>query len=232
PEMKPTLTGEQLESLRRLGTCAVSNAIEQFDVRLRNEGFADAKVRCMFPRLPAVAGYAVTAKIRCSGPPLEGHAILERTDWWDSISRMPAPRIFVIEDVDDRPGRGSLLGEVHAHILLGLQCAAAVTNGAVRDLPAVEAAGMQFFANHPAVSHSYAHIVEVGGPVCVGGLVVNPGDLLLGDIHGVLSVPLEIAADIPAMASRLAARERKIISACAAGNLSLGVLRNLVQEKI
>ena len=59
----PLLTPEQLEALRRLDTCTVSNAVETFGLRLRNEGYTDASIRCLFPHLPAMVGHAVTVKI-------------------------------------------------------------------------------------------------------------------------------------------------------------------------
>lgn len=229
--MKSLLTPDQYEGLRRLDTCTVSNAIETFEVRLRNEGFTDSTVRCMFPRSASMVGNAVTAKIRCSGPPVEGHAYLERTDWWNAILAVPPPRVIVIEDIDKIPGRGALLGEVHANILAALDCAGAVTNGAVRDLPAVEAMGFYFFAHNAAVSHSYVHIVSIGEPVVVGGLKVRTGDLLLGDCHGVLSVPRDLATEIPTAVERIRERERKIIGLCRAPNFSLEKLRRLVSQR-
>jgi 4-hydroxy-4-methyl-2-oxoglutarate aldolase len=229
--MKTNLTPEQFEALRRLDTCTVSNAIETFAVRLRNEGFADSTVRCMFPRQASMVGNAVTAKIRCSGPPVEGHAYLERTDWWNAILSVPPPRVVVIEDIDKSPGRGALLGEVHANILAALDCVGAVTNGAVRDLPAVESMGFYFFARNAAVSHSYVHIVSVGVPVEIGGLKVETGDLIQGDCHGVLSIPRELAADIPAVVERIRDQERRIIGLCRSPNFSLDKLRRLVSQK-
>jgi regulator of RNase E activity RraA len=229
--MKTKLTPEQYEALRRLDTCAVSNAIETFDVRLRNEGFTDATVRCMFPRSASMVGNAVTAKIRCSGPPVEGHAYLERTDWWNLILSVPPPRVVVIEDIDKFPGRGALLGEVHANILSALDCVGAVTNGAVRDLPAVESMGFYFFARNAAVSHSYVHIVSIGGPVEIGGLKVKTGDLIQGDCHGVLSIPRELAAEIPSVVARIREKERKLIGLCRVPDFSLEKLGKLVREK-
>jgi len=229
--MKSNLTPELYEALRRLDTCTVSNAIETFEVRLRNEGFSDSTIRCMFPRLSSMVGNAVTAKIRCSGPPVEGHAYLERTDWWNAILSVPPPRVVVIEDIDKSPGRGALLGEVHANILTALDCVGAVTNGAVRDLPAVESMGFYFFARSAAVSHSYVHIVSIGGPVEIGGLKIRTGDLIQGDCHGVLSIPREIAAEIPASVQRIRDRERKLIGLCRAPDFSLDKLRKLVREK-
>jgi regulator of RNase E activity RraA len=229
--MKARLTPEQFEAIRRLDTCAVSNAIETFDVRLRNEGFADGTVRCMFPQLPPMLGYAVTAKIRCSGPPTEGHAYLDRTDWWEHILSVPAPRVVVIQDLDKKPGRGAFIGEVHANILTALECVGVVTNGAVRDLPAVETMGFHCFAGNPTVSHSYVHIVSLDGPAEVGGLPVRLGDLVHGDLHGVQTIPLDIAANIPAAAARLAEKERKLIGLCRAPNFSLEKMRRAVKER-
>jgi regulator of RNase E activity RraA len=230
--LEAELTSEQFERLRRLDTCTMANSIETFEARLRNEGFTNSSIRCMFPKLAPMLGYAVTAQIRCSGPPTDGHAYLERTDWWSHILSVPAPRVVVIQDVDQNPGSGAFLGEVHANILIALECVGAVTNGAVRDLPAVGSMGFHFFAGNVSVSHSYVHIVKVGGPVRVGGLKIQPGELIHGDCHGVLSIPAEIAAEIPAVASRIIEKERKLIGLCRASDFSLEKLRQAVKERI
>jgi regulator of RNase E activity RraA len=228
--MSESLTFEQLEELRRLDTCAVANAIETFELRLRNEGFADSSVRCMFPDLTPMIGYAATVKIRASNPPPDGHNYLDRTDWWNYILATPAPRIVVVEDLDQRPGRGAFLGEVHVNILRALGCTGAVTNGAVRDLPAVESTGFHFFAGGASVSHAYVHIVEIGAPVEIGGLKVLSGDLLHGDRHGVLSVPIEIARDVPAAATKLFEKERMLIALCRSTGFTLDKLRAAVKR--
>jgi regulator of RNase E activity RraA len=155
---------------------------------------------------------------------------LDRTDWWNYILSIPAPRVVVIQDVDEKPGTGSLLGEMHSNILMALKCVGAITNGAVRDLHAVESMGFQLFAGNVAVSHSYVHIIEVGAPVEVGGLKITPGELLHGDCHGVLSIPLEIATEIPAVAARIIARERKLIGLCRSPQFSPERLREAVKE--
>ena len=58
-----------LEELRQLSTCVVASAIETFRVRLPNAGFADSRVRCVFPEMPTVIGHAATARVRSSMPP-------------------------------------------------------------------------------------------------------------------------------------------------------------------
>jgi regulator of RNase E activity RraA len=219
-----------VDAFRHLDTCKLANAIETFDVRLRNEGFADSTIRGMFPQLPPVIGHAVTARIRTSAPPPVGHGYPDRTDWWSYILTVPAPRIVVVEDTDERPGIGAFVGEVHAHILRALDCVAYATNGAVRDLPRVLAAGFQLFAPLVAVSHAYAHIVEFGGPARIGGLSVASGDILCGDGHGLLAIPAELVAGLPATVERMSSAERGVIALCRSSEFSLDRLRELVRS--
>jgi 4-hydroxy-4-methyl-2-oxoglutarate aldolase len=220
---------DQLEALRRLDACTLANAIETFHVRLRNEGFAAGAVRCLFPRLRSMVGYAVTLKIRGASPPVSGApTYIEHTAWWDYILSVPAPRIVVVEDVASERGRGALLGEVHVNILQALGCVGAVTNGAVRDVPAVEHLGFHFFAANLSVSHSYVHIVETGTPVHIDGLTVRSGDLLHGDMHGVQTVPHELVEQLPAAAGKISSRERALIALMHTPHLSLEKLRKAV----
>jgi regulator of RNase E activity RraA len=221
--MKEPLTEQELDALRKITTPTVANAIETFDVRSRSEGFMDSSVRCMFPELGTMLGYAVTAKIRAR----------ERSDkalapWamWEEMEKAPRPRVVVIEDLDEEPV-GSFWGEVNGSIYKGLGGVGVVTNGGVRDLPEVRATGFHFFASCVLVSHAYIHLVEVGTPVSIGGLTVAPGDLLHGDEHGVINIPLAIARDIPAAAARVDAYERRIIDYARSPDVSIDGLRKL-----
>lgn len=225
------LTFEQLESLRRLDACTLANAIETFHERLRNEGFMGHNVRCLFPQLQPMIGYAATVKIRGSSPPTTGNLYSDRTDWWDYIASLPAPRIVVVQDVSARPGLGSLVGAVHMNILRALHCTGVVTNGSVRDIPAAESAGFHYYAGSVAVSHAYVHIVETGKPVEIDGLKIRSGDLLHGDLHGVQTIPLDIAPQIPAAAARINAEEQALIALCRSPEFSIQKLRAAVKRK-
>lgn len=154
----------------------------------------------------------------------------DRTGWWNSILELPAPRVVVLQDLDQPPGIGAFIGDMHAAILKALGCAAYVTNGAVRELPHVRDLGLHLFAGNVAVSHAYAHVFDFGSPVNVGGLEVNPGDLLLGDLHGVLNVPKQIAAEIPAVAERLQQGERRVIEFCRSREFSVEKLRTMIDR--
>jgi 4-hydroxy-4-methyl-2-oxoglutarate aldolase len=228
--MKTELTPAQLGRLRDFTTCIVASSIETFQVRLPNTGFADSSIRCIFNEHPPIAGYAATARIRTSNPPMEGRGYsYARTDWWSHILSIPAPRIVVIEDLDQPAGLGAFVGEVSANILLALGCEGLVTNGAVRDVNEVRLSGFQMFAGDVSVSHAYAHIFDFGGPVKVGGLIVRPGDLLHGDRNGVQTIPAEIASRVPDMADKIVRRRQRLIEICRSKDFSLDVLQSAIE---
>jgi 4-hydroxy-4-methyl-2-oxoglutarate aldolase len=225
------LRAELVDAFRRLDTCKVANALETFNVRLRNEGFADSSIRGRFENLPAVIGHAVTARIRTAVPPPVGDQYVDRTDWWSYILTVPSPRLVVVEDSDVRPGVGSFVGEVHANILKALGCVGYATNGSARDIPAVRELGFQVFAPHVSVTHAYRHIVEFGELVNVGGLRVASGDIVYGDCHGLLTIPSDVAERLPAKVAEMWTAEREVIALCQSPEFSVDHLRTLVRER-
>jgi 4-hydroxy-4-methyl-2-oxoglutarate aldolase len=224
------LSSTQLEAIQQFDTCTISNAIEQFRVRLRNEGFTRPGLHCVTKGNTRLLGYASTSRVRSSNPPITGTAYLDRTDWWDAIKRPPLPRIAVIQDVDAVPGGGACVGEVHAAILKALHCNGVITNGAVRDLPAVSRLSFPMFAPYVAVSHAYMHLVDYGEPVEILGLQIRAGDLLYADCHGVISIPLDIAAELPEAAARIRSKEQRIVQVCMAPDFSTEKLLNAIRS--
>lgn len=201
----PVETGV-LEQLARFSTPSVANGIETFDLRGRHEGYTDGSIVCRFPDLGVAVGYAATATIRAREPG-EDHS---RT-LWAHVLAQPAPRIVVVQDLDEPPGVGSLWGEVNSTIFKALGALGVVTNGCVRDLEEMRTNGFHAFSASVCVSHASVHVASVGEPVSVGGLEVSPGDLLHMDRHGVLHVPDAIAPALPAAIEEVEARERGVI---------------------
>lgn len=219
-----------LDQLRAFSSCVVASAIESFGVRLRNTGFTNSRIQCLFADLPPVVGYAATARIRSADPPMEGHSYYDRGDWWESLLKIPVPRVAVIEDVDTPPGLGAFIGEVHANILRAFVCTGLVTNGAVRDIPEVAKIKFPMFAGNISVSHAYAHVFDFGRTVEIAGLTVRPGDLIHGDLHGVQTIPHEIASQVPARALEILRQRKDLNALCHSQDFSLETLRRKIQE--
>jgi len=218
-----------IESLRKITSPSVANAIETFNVRPRNQGFMSSEIRTLFPELGPLVGYAVTALIRAEPAPLQDHRA-STFAWWDYVLTIPAPRVIVVHDLDEPRGQGAQWGEVQANLHRALGCAGTVTDGSVRDLDEVRALGFQFAAAHVSVSHAYVHMVDFGLPVKVGGLWVKPGDLIHADQHGALTIPPEIAERVPQGVAKVEADERTIISFCRSEKFSVADLKALYKQ--
>jgi regulator of RNase E activity RraA len=195
-----------LEALKSFDSPTLSNAIETFAIRPRDEGYMSMDIRCMFPELGPLVGYAATATIRARGS-VQG----DQTALYQHVRDVPGPRVVVVQDLDEPPGSGSLWGEVNATIFGALGCAGCVTDGCVRDLKEARAMGFQFFARGPGVSHAYVRVETAGQPVTVGGLQISPGDLIHADQHGVLLIPRDVAAELPAAAERVISAEQSLL---------------------
>lgn len=161
---------------------------------------------------------------------MSGRCYYDRMDFWQYVVTLPKPRIIVLQDIDRVPGFGAFVGEVHATIAMALECAGYVTNGSVRDLAAVRALGFHMFSGSVAVSHAYAHLVEFGDPVEIGGLKISPGDLVHGDRHGVQTIPLEIAAEVAGEAEKIRRGEAELIAFCRSPQFSMEGLADRMER--
>ena len=86
-----------------------------------------------------------------------------------------------------------------------------ITSGGGRDLLQVKALGYPVFTGSTICSHACCHILHLGMPVHVGGLVVNEGDLLHGDANGVTNIPNGLAADVADVAQEFVDAEKIVL---------------------
>lgn len=224
--MVARLTPEQLAALRAIDSPTIANAIEAFKVRDRTEGYASLELRCLFPELGVMVGYAVTATADSTTPgPPKGRAGLMKL--WEAVAAAPKPAVIVIQDVGPDRLRSCHCGDVMANTARRLGAVGLVTDGGVRDLAEVRALGFHFFAAGAVVSHGTFGIIDVNVPVTICGLRIQPGDLLHGDMNGLVLIPEEVAAEVVAEAQRVRERESQIVQYVNGPEFSLEGLRRL-----
>lgn len=97
-----------------------------------------------------------------------------------------------------------------------------LVDGLIRDLPGIRGLG-----DFPVYAHGVTPIGplhrgpgEINFPVSCGGLVVQPGDLIVGDLNGVVVVPRDIVDDLLARLTAKASAESDYTSAVARGEFS------------
>lgn len=205
-----------LRLLAQYDTPTISNTIELFEVRPRNEGYMDGRIRACFPEMPPAVGYAATATMRCAFPRRDGDVYGSLDEQVARFAELPGPPIVVFQDLDDPPVAATF-GEIMCTTYKSFGAAGLITSGAARDVDQVRRLGFPAFSNGAICSHGYSHIVDLHRAVRVGGITIHPGDLLHADTNGVVTIPLEIAADVGQAAVEFAAAESHVLQYLASG---------------
>jgi regulator of RNase E activity RraA len=223
------LTPEQLDALRRIDSPTVSNAIEHFGVRPRVQGFAGWELRCAFPELGTTIGYAVTCTADTTTESRRDPRGL--IPLWEAVEAAPKPAVIVIKDIGPERSRSCHMGEVMATTAKALGAVGCISDGGLRDVVEVRAlGGFQYFCPGFVVSHGHPVICDVNVPVTLDGLALRPGDLVHGDVNGVLVIPSDIADRVAEQAEQVRAAERLVLDFVKSPGLTVEKLRKF-QER-
>jgi len=185
------MSSEAIWQLRRLTTPTVYNGWEQITAHnAARDGFNLEDARDFMPEFGPMMGRAVTAVVRVGGPaPADNRARWGR--FREYVAAQPGPLIVVVQDLDKPAVFGSMWGEIGANTFRSLGCVGTITDGAVRDIDEMRAAGFKAIARRAAVGHGAPDLVGFSEAVEVFGRRVVPGRLIHADQHGFLVIPPE-----------------------------------------
>lgn len=175
---------------------------------------ATAVISDNLARLPGVVGlqpfYAVASV-------MAGTAFTVRTRPGDNLALHEALELVRPGDVLVVDGGGdltrALIGEIMVNIAIRREVAGLVIDGAIRDVAAIRKSGLPCFAR--GVTHRGPYKDgpgEINVPACVGGMVIEPGDIVVGDEDGVVAFSQGIAAELANSVLAQEKREADIIS--------------------
>ena len=165
-----------------------------------------------------MVGYASTATFRSAAPPRSGDVYSGMVEQVASFADLPGPPVVVFQDLDD-PVASATFGEVMCTTYKAFGAAGLITSGAGRDLDQVEALHFPCFTGGTICAHGYCHIPEINVPVHVGGVMVQPGDLLHGDRNGVTTIPHDIASAVAGACAEYMAAEAVVLDYLKAGRI-------------
>lgn len=156
----------------------------------------------------AMAGVALTVKTR-PGDNLMIHKALDLAQPGD---------VIVVDGGGDLTN--ALVGELMMTYAISRGIAGFVMNGAVRDMDVIGAGSFPVFA--AGVTHRGPYKDgpgEINVPIAIDGMVIHPGDLIVGDADGVLCIPYGSVEEVLAAAGSKSAAEAKTLKNIAAGTL-------------
>ncbi len=205
-----SITPELLKKLGEIDTPTICNLIELFDVRPRNQGYMDHRIKANFPEFPPMVGFACTAAFRSDAPPVGGDAYGSMDKQIEAFAELGGPAVVVFQDLDD-PAVSATFGEVMCTTYQSFGSVGLITSGGGRDIEQVRAIKYPVFTGSTICSHAYCHMLSIGLPVRVGGLTVRQGDLLHGDVNGVTSIPVKIAQGLVDINPEFMAAEKIVL---------------------
>ncbi len=216
-----------IESLRQFDSATISNAIEYFKVRDATEGYASMEIRCIFPELPPMVGYAITCIADSTTP--EPKRPNKQEDWLDMISSAPKPAIIVIQTAGPEPLKTCLGGDMICLAYKKLGATGLVIDGGIRDVSGIRknAPGFQVFSPGTVVSHGTLTKLELGVQVTIGGLRIDPGDLLHGDENGLVSIPKDIAQSVAERAKLVRDEESTVFNLLNKPSLTINEIKDV-----
>jgi len=199
-----------IDFLKSVDSPTLSNAIETLELQRRDVGFTPLQIRCLFPELGRLCGYAVTAQVET----VTGmHPTEERTflELFKAVENSPKPAVVAFQEIGGHADYAAHCGEVMATMFTRLGAVGLVTDAGVRDVPEVRAMGFRYFARGSVVSHASFRIVRVGVPIQLLGVELQTGDLLHGDENGLLRIPAAAGGGIQAAVDKVRSRERRLM---------------------
>lgn len=217
-----------IDYLKSVDTPTLINGIELLKKRPNHEGFTPLEIRCLFPEMGRMCGYAVTAQVETVTQ--TGGLEMERfLDLYRLVEAAPKPAVIVLQEIGGHGNYAAHCGEVMATFFTRLGAVGLVSDCGVRDLPEVRALGFQYFARGSVASHGHFRIVRTGVPVQIMGMPVKPGDLLHGDENGLILVPEGVESELPRAVDQVRTRERRIIDFVRGPEFSLDGFRGIVE---
>lgn len=210
----PPLAPETLDHLRQASTATIS-------AQLTKRGVSRTFMRGPRPLRPRdrMVGIAFTLRYVPSREDLDpGIAYDNRTNVQRLAIERVGPGEVLVIDARGETGAATL-GDILTARLRVRGAAGIVTDGAVRDAGGVAAEPIPTYcaAANALLSSVAHHPADLQVPIGCGGVLVLPGDVIVGDADGVLVIPRQLADEVARDAAEQEALEAFVITKIRAG---------------
>ena len=177
-----------LEQLRDYDGALLANTLDCVDSTPAHEFYMSGDIQSVTPTLGPTVGLAVTCQLDTSTPggQSENDHYVETLE---SMEAMDEPSVWVVQTVGSRPDHDCTLGDGMAKMFHSLGCQGAVSDGRARDIAGLHATPFAVYCRGTAIHHCALRYKAVNVPIEVGGITVNPGDIIHASAEGVIKIP-------------------------------------------
>lgn len=206
---------DMLKALKAFDTPSITNVVATYPknplcLGLYNpwsqNWYTDASLRCWYPALGPVVGYAVTCVY---GLPDPNYSRLSFADVIGAMEASPQPTIFVFEQRFP-PEIANKVGLSGGNMTTAMQmagCVGGISNGPSRDIDEIRGMGFQYLTSGVCAGHGDMAIHAINVPVSVAGMDVAPGEIIHMDENGAVKFPAEYLAEVLDRVTRLRDQE-------------------------
>lgn len=165
-----------------------------------------------------------------------GNALTVRVRAGDNLLIHKALELLLPGDVLVVDGEGdvsrALVGEIMMTTARVRGAVAFVMDGAIRDVDAFEEHRFPCWARGVSLRGPYKDGPgSINVPVAVGGMSVNPGDVIVGDSDGIVAVPAALASEVAVKAREKVRQEKETIASILAGSYSAAWVEASLRQK-
>lgn len=222
PDERPTnyLSPEAEAALREVSTATLTS-------QLLKRGFRNTFLTGVEPLRPdlRMVGYAFTLRF----VPMREDLDIDRTvDNLTSQQRIAiesvGPNDVLVIDARGETGSGTI-GDILATRMKVRGAVGVVTDGGLRDRAGMQATGLPSYARatHGNASPTKHHPADINRPIGCAGVLVMPGDVVVGDADGAVVIPRAVAEEVALAALEQEQIEAFVLTKIQSGSSIIGV---------
>jgi len=190
---------EMIDALREFDTPSITNVVATYPGNplclelyhpWTQNWYTDQTLRCWYPEMKPVVGYAVTCVYGLPDPMYRGLSFMDAVDALDA-SRKPTIFVFEQQFPPEIAGKVGLSGGNMTSAMKAVGCVGAISNGPSRDIDEIRPMGFQYLTSGITPGHGPTAVHAVSVPVHVAGMDVAPGEIIHVDENGAVKFPAD-----------------------------------------
>jgi len=186
-----------LKALKEFDTPSITNVVATYPSNPLCMGlynpwtenwYTDQTIRCMYPELGPIVGYAVPCVYGLPDPSFKKLTFM---DVIDALDASPKPTILVLQQKfpPEIAGKVGLSGGNMTAAMKSVGCLGVISNGPSRDIDEIRPMKFQYMLTGVCAGHGEQAVHAVNVPVSVGGMDVAPGEIIHMDENGAVKFP-------------------------------------------